>query len=48
MVDQLLEVSGDNAPVPLGELLARVSWIVLQFALAYYLGHPDVFFYQGF
>ena len=27
-------------PVPLGELVARVALIVLQIALAYYLGRP--------
>jgi hypothetical protein len=25
-----------------------VAWICVRLALAYYLGHPDVFFYQGF
>jgi hypothetical protein len=48
MVEQLLAVSPDDPPLPRGQLVARVAWVVLQVGLAYYLGHPDVFFYQGF
>jgi uncharacterized BrkB/YihY/UPF0761 family membrane protein len=48
MVDRLLAVSPDDLPLPLGRFIARVAWIVLQVGLAYYIGHADVFFYQGF
>ena len=48
MALQLLDVRAEDAPVPLGELIARVALIVMQVALAYYLGRPDQFFYQGF
>jgi hypothetical protein len=48
MADQLLAVSQDDLPLPLGQLIARVAWIVLQVGLAYYIGHVDIFFYQGF
>ena len=48
MVEQLLPVSPDDPPPPLGQLIARVAWIVLQVGLAYYMGHSDFFFYQGF
>ena len=50
MVEQVLAgpVGPDELPLPLGQFIARVALIVLQVALAYYMGHPSVFFYQGF
>jgi hypothetical protein len=48
MVDQRLAVSQDDLPLRLGPFIARVAWIVLQVGLAYYVGHADIFFYQGF
>jgi hypothetical protein len=35
-------------PPSLGRYALRVAWISARLLLAYYLGHADVFFYQGF
>jgi len=48
MVDRLPKINQDDPSLSRGRFLARVAWIALQVALAYYLGRPDVFFYQGF
>jgi predicted secreted protein len=31
-----------------GRFVLRVAWISARILLAFYLGHADVFFYQGF
>jgi hypothetical protein len=41
------DVSPVNPPGP-GRYALWVAWICARLVLAYYLGHPDVFFYQGF
>jgi hypothetical protein len=50
MVNQVpvVAIDHDDSPVPLGQLIARVALIVLQIAMAFYLGLPSAFFYQGF
>ena len=35
-------------PMSTGRYALWVAWIAACLVLAYYLGHPDVFFYQGF
>jgi hypothetical protein len=41
-------ISQNDPALSRGRFFARVAWVVLQVALAYYFGQPDVFFYQGF
>jgi hypothetical protein len=44
-------MADDQSPVievPPGRFVLRVAWIAARLMMAYYLGHSDFFFYQGF
>ncbi len=38
----------DDPPIGRAEFLARAAMAALMIVAAYYLGHSDFFFYQGF
>jgi hypothetical protein len=38
----------DDPPMSRAQFLARAALAATQILLAYYLGHSDYFFYQGF
>lgn len=44
MADDLSPVT----EVPFGRFVVQIAWIAARFMMAYYLGHSDYFFYQGF
>ena len=48
LVDQLSMMTPDDPPMSRARFLARAALAATQILLAYYLGHSDYFFYQGF
>ncbi len=47
-MDQLLATRPDDRPMGTLEFVARAALAAAGIVLAYYLGHSDFFFYQGF
>lgn len=47
-MDDLPLTADDDPPMGRAEFLARAARAALMIVMAYYLGHSDYFFYQGF